>query len=117
MALDECFWEIGKQFCLYKLEHIFSFYVHTNETGNQIEIGVFKVDDFSHEKIAYIIECFNAFLHFFDNNQTWEEFTYSKLFMAEINEGINYNKHTFTTKTNPSLNIARQNIKQISRIH
>ena len=45
MALDECFWEIGKQFCLHKLEHIFSFYVHTTETG------LFKVDDFSHEKL------------------------------------------------------------------
>ena len=31
----------------------------------KISISLHKVDEFSHEKIAYIIECFNAFVTFF----------------------------------------------------
>ena len=42
MALDECFWEIGKPFCLYKLEHVFSFYLNTNEAGDKIELGIYN---------------------------------------------------------------------------
>ena len=117
MALDECLWEIGKSFAFYKLEHIFSFCLNTNEEGNEINLVIYRVDEFSHEKIAYIIEFFNSFLHFYDTSLSWEEFTYSKLTLTEIQDGINYNKYTFTTKTNSSQNLARQNIKQITRLH
>ena len=117
MALDECFWELGRAFAFYKLENVLSFYINTNETGNRIEIGIFKLDQFSHEKVAYILECFNVFLKCFDNSQTWEDFTYTKFFITEVEDRINYYKNLFCTKTNSTLNLARQNIQHITKIH
>ena len=48
MALDKCMWEVAKPFAFYKLEHIFSFCLNTNAAGNEIELVIYKVDEFSH---------------------------------------------------------------------
>ena len=113
--IDEALWVMVKPFCVYNLEFIVGADINTNATGNAIQIGIYKANQFSHEKIAYIIECFNAWPHYFDESMTWENFTF--LVEQNVNEiiaGVNLYKYIFSTKANSDQNLARQNISQLA---
>ena len=115
--LDECLWEMGKGFAYYKLKHIIWVNLNTNQNGNEITIGIYKVDQFSHEKIAYIIESFNALLHYFGESMTWENVTFSvEQYVTEISDNVNLYKYIFSTKENSDQNLARQNFFQLALI-
>ena len=66
MTVDQLLYELGPAFCKYKLENeaIQSFGLNTNADGKKIELIIYKIGLFSHEKIAFVIACFNAFVRF-----------------------------------------------------
>ena len=116
-AIDEFLYEIEQTFANYKLEQINAFSLSTNESGNEITICLYKFGAFSEQKLAYITEVLTAFVKYFDETNSWENFLFIGVIYVAEASSINLNKYTFSIKTGAELKLARKNFTSLTYIH
>ena len=116
-TIDECLWEIGHAFATYKLTQINAFIIKTNEDGNKMSVIFYKFGESSYETIQLILNSFDAFLHFYDETNSWKEVNNS-VAVVDIAEasGIYLKKYTFTAETDSDLKLAGKNVHKITSI-
>ena len=114
MSIDQLLYELGPLFCKYKLENVASFSLNTNSDSNTIDLIIYKLDTFSHEKVAFIIDCFNAVVRSFSSNL--EEFTYCISNIVQVQGETHFYRYTFTTKNLSDQDLARKDIYLITAI-
>ena len=114
VAPNKVIWELFPNYCKLKLSHLklISAGLTTNETGNELKISLFLINQLLIEKIVIIIAVLDVINKSSSNN--WSAFEYSYIPVNSINENYNLVKYIFTSKNHTDNDLAGKNVVNFS---
>ena len=113
-APNKVIWELFPNYCKLKINHLklISAGLSTNETGKEIKIKLFLINQLSIEQIVIIIGVLEVINRSVSDN--WSQFEYSYTPLSSINENYSLIQYTFTSKNHTNENLAEKNVVNFS---
>ena len=105
--------ELRPVFFKYKIQdnRIQSCGIETSSNGKEVNIKIYRINQFSNEIIAYLMTCFDLFIA--SVSDKWEQFTFSITSDVQIAEGETFYRYTFQSKNNTNEDLAGINFSHL----
>ena len=112
IAPNKVIWELFPNYCKLKLSHLklISTGLSTNESGKEIKVTLFLINQLPIEQITIIIDVLEVIYKSTSDN--WSQFEYSYIPISSINDNYNLVKYTFTSKNDTVENLAEKKRSQ-----